>query len=694
VDGAGCGKRSDVSNLKPTLIQRLAWRVEALAYDTVVLFLRALPVDWASGFGGWLFRTLGPLTPVNRTASDNLRIAFPDLSQREHDRLLDAQWDNVGRAFAEFPLMDRIRPATGRVEVVNAERLAQIRDNGEPVVFVSGHFANWEVMPATIVESGVTCLMTYRAMNNPLIDKRVKDGRAAYGVELFAPKGEATRDLMSALSKGESVALMNDQKFNAGLALPFFGAPAHTAPGPSRLALKYDTPLQTMSVERTKGARYRVVVHEPIHLEQTGDRTRDIETAVRRVNEWVEARVRERPQEWFWVHKRWPRETYQALRESHRSSRRISLSQALAWALTGLVVLVVAAAVVWREDILRTALDPKVPFQTYEPPPAPDYARADAWALRGSATEPAGEADVFFIHPTTFDGGSDWLGPIDDPESAGLLERVMLPNYAGPFAEAGRIFAPRYRQSSLYTQLTLRDDARDARAYPYRDIRAAYDHYRATWDQGRPLILAGVGQGAELVDRLAADLIAEDPSLRDRLAAVYVMDAVISADAHGPNASLPACGRRDEAGCIVAWAQVREGADDLARHRLGRAHIWTDRGNLTPLAGRRALCVNPVLGAVSDALVPARLSQGAANASGLEWGSRPPFISRQVETQCVDGVLRHSLPRSQSLRPSGSWADRRKSPPYNLFYADIEVDALARVAALRHRQADGLAPGG
>ena len=220
-----------MSRENPTVAERIGWRIEAMAYDLLVGLLRALPVDWASAFGGWLFRTLGPLTPVHRTASDNIRLAFPKLKDRQHARLLNAQWDNVGRAFAEFPLMDRIRPETGRVEVVNAERLAEIRDTGEPVVFISGHFANWEVMPATIVESGVTCLMTYRAMNNPLIDQRVKAGRAAYGVELFAPKGEATRDLMSALAKGQSVALMNDQKFNAGLALPFFGHLAHTAPG-------------------------------------------------------------------------------------------------------------------------------------------------------------------------------------------------------------------------------------------------------------------------------------------------------------------------------------------------------------------------------------------------------------------------------------------------------------------------------
>ncbi|HRH19346.1 MAG TPA: DUF3089 domain-containing protein [Brevundimonas sp.] len=365
----------------------------------------------------------------------------------------------------------------------------------------------------------------------------------------------------------------------------------------------------------------------------------------------------------------------------------------MGWALAALLVFLVAAAVAWREDILQTGLDPKVPFQTYTPPPAPDYASRSAWALAGDATTPAGPADIFFVHPTTFDGGADWLGPIDDPQSSDLLRRVMLPNYAGPFAHVGRIYAPRYRQSSLYTHLTLREDARDARAFVYRDIRAAFDQYLQTWDEGRPLILAGTGQGAELVARLADEVLRQDPGLRDRLVAVYAVDAIVPEDEHRPTDLLPACRSRDQDGCLVAFAQVRTGTDDVARRRVDRAQVWTDRGTLIGLEGRRPLCVNPVLGAQTDALAPDHLSLGAANASGLEWGARPPFIAREVETRCVNGILRHSLPRSPTLRPSGTWADRRKSPPYNLFYADIEADALARLAVFEQRADAGLAPG-
>src|SRR5262249_43335160 len=154
--------------------QDLMWRLEAVGFDLFTALMRALSPDAASDLGAFLGKTLGPLTSSHRVASRNLRLAFPDLPEPERRRLLQAQWDNVGRAFTEFPIMDRLTPASGRVEMVNAERLAAIAHGGRPVVFVSGHFSNWEVMPAAIVGAGVVCDMTYRAANNPYVDARIK----------------------------------------------------------------------------------------------------------------------------------------------------------------------------------------------------------------------------------------------------------------------------------------------------------------------------------------------------------------------------------------------------------------------------------------------------------------------------------------------------------------------------------------
>ncbi len=295
--------------------QDFAWRVEAGAFAAYSALMRLLPVDWVSAFGAALLKTLGPLSGSHRTAERNLRLAFPDMADAERRRLLKAQWDNLGRTFAEFPIMDRITPATGRVEIVNGERFAQIVASGRPVVFISGHFANWEVMAAAMMHAGVKAQVTYRAANNPYFDRAVRESRARYGIKLFAPKGaEGARELLEGMRRGESVALMNDQKFNEGVSVPFFGRQVMAAPGPSRLALRFGADIQPLSVERVKGARFRVIVHEPIRLEATADRNADIEEGVRRITAFVERRVRERPQEWFWVHKRWPNEAYAELK--------------------------------------------------------------------------------------------------------------------------------------------------------------------------------------------------------------------------------------------------------------------------------------------------------------------------------------------------------------------------------------------
>jgi KDO2-lipid IV(A) lauroyltransferase len=299
----------------PSLIQDIAWRLEAVAFDVVIALARILPVDMVSDLGAWFFKGLGPLTSAHRVAETNMRIVFPQASDGEIAALLKAQWDNTGRTFLELLIMDRIIGSRDRVEVVNGERFDEIARNQEPVVFVSGHFSNFEVMPAAIVNSPVKCQITYRAMNNPHVEERVRDYRFRYGVRYFAPKGgDGARELLGALGRGESVALMNDQKFNGGVASPLFGRTAHTAPGPSRLALRFGTVLQPMSVQRKHKARFRVVVHEPIQLARTGDMTADIEAGVREVNAFIEERVLERPAEWFWTHKRWPNETYKRAR--------------------------------------------------------------------------------------------------------------------------------------------------------------------------------------------------------------------------------------------------------------------------------------------------------------------------------------------------------------------------------------------
>lgn len=354
-----------------------------------------------------------------------------------------------------------------------------------------------------------------------------------------------------------------------------------------------------------------------------------------------------------------------------RPQRRLPLG---ALAATGLLLLVLAFAFIRRDDIRLAAMDPGKPFQIYTPPPAPDYDRQETWSLLPGMPGRPGEADVFFLGPTTYAGAEHWNGPVDDPESQEVFRRVMAPNHAGPFAAAGRVYAPRYRQAGLYSLTTLREDAREARRFAYADAEAAFLNFLSRTG-GRPIIVVGVEQGGDLVARLLAEAAAV-PAVRDRLVAAWIMDAVVSAEAP----PLRPCGSPRDTGCLAAWVWAYDDDATRARDLQDRSLVWSGK-ELVNLGSRHPLCYNPLLRAVTVAPAPARLARGATNATGLEWGVRPPFVSRQVSAVCRDGILRVSRPEARMLRPSGSWEDRLRTPGFNLFYADIEADARTRLEA-------------
>ncbi|HZZ90835.1 MAG TPA: DUF3089 domain-containing protein [Caulobacteraceae bacterium] len=352
-----------------------------------------------------------------------------------------------------------------------------------------------------------------------------------------------------------------------------------------------------------------------------------------------------------------------------------------------LVTLGVVASVVWDDDIIKFLLDPKVPFSKDRRPTEPDYAQRASWALLPDPGAAPGETDIFFVHPTSYpasftsyNGGRHWNAPINDRAAAVTLAQVMLPNYAGPFDAVGDVYAPRYRQASLYTKATLWDDAIEAREFAYGDVKAAFEYYMARYNRGRPFFLAGAEQGGDLAARLLREVIAPSAQFRSQLVGAYLVDTAAPADEYGPTAPVPACQRRAEAGCLVAWVAVRQGDFTGVQRLLGRAMVWGPQQQLQPLGPRRPLCVNPLLGSTSEAVAPERLNLGAAAAVGLEWGVRPGFMVRQVGAHCEGGVLRVSRPRSSLLRPSGDWIERAREPGYNLFWADIEADTQARYA--------------
>jgi KDO2-lipid IV(A) lauroyltransferase len=303
-----------MAKTRKQLIRDLGWRLEAFGWDVVSAILGVAPVDGASAFGGAALRLLGPLTPTHRTVMRNLRLAFPEMDEPARRRLARDHWESLGRTFFEFFMVPRIIADPSRVERVNFERVMAVALEGGPVIGISGHFANFEIMGATLLALGLDGQLAYRPTNNPYVDKRIRESRAAYGLKLAVTKGrEGGRELMATLAKGMSVAFLVDQKYREGPLAPFFGHMVNTQPAAVRWAMRFGVNLQTMSIQRTKGVRFRCTIHEPIVIENTGDREADLQAGLAKVNAFIEARIREAPAQWWWVHRRFPDAVYAEL---------------------------------------------------------------------------------------------------------------------------------------------------------------------------------------------------------------------------------------------------------------------------------------------------------------------------------------------------------------------------------------------
>jgi len=216
-------------------------------------------------------------------------------------------WDNLGRVAAEYPHLRKIRvfEPGGRVETHGFEHMDRAVAAGRRMIIFSGHLANWEIGMLAAVQYGSPVAQIYRAANNPRVDRMIRRFRGAGG-ELI-PKGPvAARRAIAVLRSGEHLTLLADQKMNDGIPVPFFGRAAMTAPAFAALALRFDCDLLPARVERLGCTHFRLTVFPPLPLPRTGNAHADIAALMALVNRTLEAWIRDRPEQWFWLHRRWP----------------------------------------------------------------------------------------------------------------------------------------------------------------------------------------------------------------------------------------------------------------------------------------------------------------------------------------------------------------------------------------------------
>jgi len=289
-----------------SLGRQAGYLIQAVLLAAFLGFCRLLPVDWASSLGGWIGRTVGPRLAQTRKAERNLARAFPQNSAAENRRILDGMWDNLGRVIAEYPHLPRICAELegGRVEIVGLETIRALAEDGKPGILFGGHLANWEVQPYIARHTGLELGLIYRAPNNEWVDRLLR--RLRDTPMLFRKGEEGARALFALLRKGGHVGMLVDQKMNDGIPVPFFGRDAMTAPAIAQFGLRLGCVLVPTQTERLKGARFRVTVHPPLALNRTGDRAADERAVMVEINGMIEQWVRARPEQWLWLHRRWP----------------------------------------------------------------------------------------------------------------------------------------------------------------------------------------------------------------------------------------------------------------------------------------------------------------------------------------------------------------------------------------------------
>jgi KDO2-lipid IV(A) lauroyltransferase len=286
---------------------------EYAAARALLGFFRVIGIDRASAFSGRSLRFLGPrLRFISKRAEDNMRQIFPEWGEEKIRAVVKDAWENLGRTAAEYAHLDKLRLVGERPRIVceGAEKAINAANRRGGAVFVTGHFANWEVAGVTARQLQLRFGIIYRALNNPLLDGLIIKKRGAAITRRQIPKGMAgVRPMIDLLKDGYSIALLSDQKLNnGGLAVPFMGAIAMTSPAAARVALRYGLPIVPVATERLGGAHFRVVIRDPIAARRTGDLHKDVEALTIKINEALEREIRARPGQWLWFHRRWPKD--------------------------------------------------------------------------------------------------------------------------------------------------------------------------------------------------------------------------------------------------------------------------------------------------------------------------------------------------------------------------------------------------
>ena len=269
----------------------------------IILFLifKIIGLKYSSKLSGNIFSFLGPFFRSNKICHKNLIFAFPDLNEYERQKILKNMWLNYGKIFSEYLFINKLKTADNLI-IRNQEMLEKIKKRKEPVIFISGHFNNFELMAMHLERSGIDVAAIYRPLNNIFLNPIMEYIRKKYICKKQIKKGiSGTKEILKQYKNGTSIALMIDQRVSEGIKSNFFGHEALTTTIPAQFVKKFNTKIVPVYIERSADDKFHLEILEEI----TFSKNETLDDITANLNKVLENMIKKNADQWIWTHNRW-----------------------------------------------------------------------------------------------------------------------------------------------------------------------------------------------------------------------------------------------------------------------------------------------------------------------------------------------------------------------------------------------------
>ena len=282
---------------------------EFISVISLFCIFRIVVLRNASNIGSLIGKFIGPFFRSKNVIKKNIKIGLGNIGVVKEKEIINSMWSNIGRTFAEYMFLKDFKfnkTNFNHISIIGTKYLDEIKKSNDPVIFYSGHFANFELMAMELDKFGVKCLAIYRPLNNFFLNPLMEYLRMKYICPNQIPKGRmGMREIINKVKNGYSIALMVDQRVGEGSRVPFFNLPALTTTVPAQFALKYNCKLVPISLERKGDINFEMTVHEPYKIDKTKDADQDTKNITLKINQILEKMIIKNPKQWIWSHNRW-----------------------------------------------------------------------------------------------------------------------------------------------------------------------------------------------------------------------------------------------------------------------------------------------------------------------------------------------------------------------------------------------------